>query len=89
MKDNAGLCPVMHGGNTTGNAGTTNPDWWRDDFITAWRKWIGFTEIGVGVHERCAITAAGSLFARTPRSRIHLTRDRFPTACIHQMEHSG
>ena len=28
MKDNAGLCPVMHGGNTTGNAGTTNPDWW-------------------------------------------------------------
>ena len=28
MKDNAGLCPVMHGGNTTNNTGTTNQDWW-------------------------------------------------------------
>ena len=28
MKDNAGLCPVMHGGNTTSNTGTTNQDWW-------------------------------------------------------------
>ena len=28
MKDNSGLCPVMHGGNTTGNTGTTNQDWW-------------------------------------------------------------
>ena len=28
MKDNVGLCPVMHGGNTTNNTGTTNQDWW-------------------------------------------------------------
>ena len=28
MKDNAGLCPVMHGGNTTNNTGTTNQEWW-------------------------------------------------------------
>ena len=28
MKDNTGLCPVMHGGNTTSNTGTTNQDWW-------------------------------------------------------------
>ena len=28
MKDNAGLCPIMHGGNTTNNTGTTNQDWW-------------------------------------------------------------
>ena len=25
MKDNVELCPVMHGGNTTNNTGTTNP----------------------------------------------------------------
>ena len=28
MKDNVELCPVMHGGNTTNNTGTTNQDWW-------------------------------------------------------------
>ena len=28
MKDSVELCPVMHGGNTTNNTGTTNQDWW-------------------------------------------------------------
>ncbi|MDC3333350.1 catalase/peroxidase HPI [Amylibacter sp.] len=28
MKDNVELCPVMHGGNTTNNTGTTNQNWW-------------------------------------------------------------
>ena len=31
MKENeggAGKCPIMHGATTTGEAGTTNKDWW-------------------------------------------------------------